>query len=130
MGKARFGGGGRGPDGGGCLANRVALESPGLPPGMLLLLLVRGGNIGRCGSIADMGSGMALVPSPRTGREVVSGSSLVSKERCCKDNGGGGDLSAIPVGIWTDGILGWNPFVGCLGGDCIFIIGMSPVVGL
>lgn len=55
--------------------------------------------------------------------------SFVSSDRCCRDNGGGGDRSDMPGGIDSAGIpADFSP--PCLGGDCGLIIGMFPVIGL
>lgn len=102
-GRSFIGGGGKGPLGGG-----GRTDSGGLARGFLLftkelLLLVLGGNIGRCeGSIAEAGSGM-LSRSLKASRLARLGNPLrgsrVSSDKCCSDRGGGGDLSAIPVGV-------------------------------
>lgn len=53
--------------------------------------------------------------------------SSVSSDRCCNDNGGGGDLSAMPVGILSAGM---PPDTGpCRGGDCGCVTVIS-LVGL
>ncbi len=102
-GRSFMGGAGRGPVGGGCRT-----ESGGLARGFRLfimepLLLVLGGNIGRCeASMADAGSGMlsrSLYPERLAREPPPLRGSLVSRERCCKDRGGGGDFSTIPVGV-------------------------------
>jgi hypothetical protein len=78
---------------------RLAFPEPNL---VELLLLVRGGNIGRLvGSIADAGSGMLsreLNPRRLDRAMVPLGESWVSSERCWRESGGGGDRSAKPVG--------------------------------
>jgi hypothetical protein len=86
-----------------------------------LVLLVLGGNIGLDdGSIADIGSGMLSLlillmsirlanPSLFVRETGPLGASCVSSERCCRDSGGGGERSAIPVGtciVETDGAEG------------------------
>lgn len=61
-------------------------------------------------------------------RPVDSGISSVSSDRCCKDNGGGGDFSAMPVGILNDGIpADPGPY---RGGDCGCVTVTSLPVGL
>ena len=102
-GKSFIGGGGRGPLGGGGRMESAGLDNVFLLLSVETLLLVLGGNIGRCvGSIAEAGSGMlsrSLKPRRLARLERPLGESRVSSERCCKDNGGGGDLSAMPVGV-------------------------------
>lgn len=61
-----------------------------------------------------------------------SGTSSVSNDRCCKDNGGGGDFSAMPVGILIDDIPAEpgpepEPY---LGGDCGCMTVISLPIGL
>lgn len=82
------------------------------------MLLVLGGNIGLDdGSIADMGSGMLsrLIllmsillanPSLLVRETGPLGASCVSRERCCRERGGGGERSAIPVGTCVVGAEG------------------------
>lgn len=101
-GKSFNGGGGSGPLGGGGRTEWAGLDSGFLLFSSEPLLLVLGGNIGRCvGSIAEAGSGILSRSLKAKRLERLArplGESLVSNERCCKDNGGGGDLSAMPVG--------------------------------
>lgn len=94
------GGGGKGPLGGGLIGIEALLRRLCCP--IEVLLLVRGGNIGRPdGSIADAGVGMSsrLLEWGNRGRGASLCWSGVSKERCCREIPGGGDLSAIPVGV-------------------------------
>jgi hypothetical protein len=69
-----------------------------------VLLLVRGGNIGRPdGSIAEAGSGILsrlLRLGKRLARCVVSLTpSFVSRDRCCREIPTGGDFCTMPVGV-------------------------------
>jgi hypothetical protein len=102
-GKSFIGGAGKGPVGGGWRAESAGLVNGFLPFILLPLLLVLGGNIGLWdGSIADAGSGMlsrSLYPRRFARGPIPFGGSLVSRDRCCRDNGGGGDLSTKPVGV-------------------------------
>lgn len=106
-GRSFIGGGGKGPLGGGGRTDSGGLASGFLFPTKELLLLVLGGNIGRCdGSIAEAGSGIlsrSLKPSRFARLEIPFGGSRVSSDKCCNERGGGGDLSAIPVGVCCDG---------------------------
>jgi hypothetical protein len=95
---------------------------------------VRGGKSGLpLGSMALAGSGMlSLLLKPRRLDRAywpLTGVSSVSKERCCKDKGGGGDRCAMPVGVTPceAGVVRVWPN---LCGDWIAIIGISPEVGL
>jgi hypothetical protein len=101
VGKSLCGGVGSGPDGGGYRDGTPPLNGPAsLELGMLLLLDTRGGNIGLLGSMADAGSGMlSLGSNPLMARPVLGIMSSVSSDKCWSDKGGGGDRSAIPVGI-------------------------------
>lgn len=103
VGRALLGGGGSGPVGGGALAGKPALFRGNL--GFMLELLlcrideldVRGGNSGLLlDSIVLAGSGMLslLLNSGRLVREYCpfAGLSSLSRDRCCKDNGGCGDF--------------------------------------
>lgn len=58
------------------------------------------------GSMAEAGSGILSLLSKfsRFERLYEFGSSCVSNDKCCRDNGGGGDFSAMPVGTGIEGI--------------------------
>jgi len=117
VGRSLCGGVGNDPAGGGYREGKVALNGPtSLEPGMLLLLETLGGNIGLLGSMAEAGSGMLSRGSnPRTARPVLFGMSSVSSDKCWSDNGGGGDRSAIPVGMDMAGMPADRGI--CRGGD-------------
>jgi len=106
VGRSLCGGVGNGPDGGGYRDVGPPLNGPtSLELGILLLLDTLGGNIGLLGSMAEAGSGMlSLGSNPLTARPVLSGISSVSSDKCCSESGGGGERSAIPVGIDRLGI--------------------------
>ena len=110
------GGSGKGPVGGGGLIGSAPLWND--CPNRALwspLLVDLGGNIGRDdGSIADIGSGMLSLlmllmsillanPSLCVRETGPFGASCVSSERCCRESGGGGERSAMPVGTCTIG---------------------------
>lgn len=75
---------GNGPDGGGYLDGRPALNGPtSLELWMLLLLDTLGGNIGLLGSMAEAGSGMlSLGSNPLIALPVLCGISSVSSDKC------------------------------------------------
>src|SRR5689334_3855576 len=78
--------------------------------------------------MADAGSGILLPLNPLTALVCGSCGSSVSRERCCKDRGGGGDRSTIPVGMLRADIpadIGPR-----LGGDWGWITWMASPVGL